>query len=605
MKSRLIRLAPLLAAAVMLLGVGPAAAATIWSPLTSGTSANINSVAAPSSSEVVFTTATTGSTTGAIYYLNSSGGFTAATVTPAPVHPLTSIAMSSDGKDGVAVGAEQIYISTDSGQVWTQATTPQEYETGSCGDGWTGGKTTLSDPLLSATFVPGSTAPYTVYLTGGQQDTESSVGDDIFKGTIPASGTPTFTEVNKDGTTAFAHPADTSDVYCLADDGFYTGTAMNDSVWTSATTGFFVTDGFGTVMETTDGLTDTANGTTVLGEAINGDNPDTIAVDSADTNEMWVAGGVGLGDGIDYSTNGGATFSVPPGYIGDNTMDDIANSGTTVVAVGQSGDIWTSGNGSDFVQQDAPSPLNATNWNSVAMVPGTNEAIVGGNGGALVVTTAANTVPDLTMPTGTISGPTALVAGTYGTYTIAATDNPGGSGVNPASYSWSADGQTATGVSAKFAFATAGTYTITCDFADLAGNKSSATYTVTVVKAATGPGTGTSTTPVGTSSASTTTGGATVGIYRKVKLGTGKGRYIPVNLKDKAKRKFIIQLLTKAKKPKRLSQLTVTLDGKATVHLSVPKNVKSGTYEIEVRIYKTGKHGKQTGKSIKQVFVLS
>ena len=74
------------------------------------------------------------------------------------------------------------------------------------------------------------------------------------------------------------------------------------------------------------------------------------------------------------------------------------------------------------------------------------------------------------------------------------------------------------------------------------------------------------------------------------------------------KRRFVIQLLTPPKRnttQRQLSSLTVSVTGKATVHLPVPKSAGSGTYEVEVRIYKPGRNGQQTGKSVKQVFILS
>src|SRR5947208_3399271 len=114
-------------------------------------------------------------------------------------------------------------------------------------------------------------------------------------------------------------------------------------------------------------------------------------------------------------------------------------------------------------------------------------AAVGGAGGALLVTSKANQIPDSTPPTGTITGPTKLNAGQFGGYSASATDNAGGSGIDPASFSWSIPGQAAqTGTHATFGFSNPGTYTVTVSFKDLAGNAGSASITIKVSSTSTG-----------------------------------------------------------------------------------------------------------------------
>lgn len=238
------------------------------------------------------------------------------------------------------------------------------------------------------------------------------------------------------------------------------------------------------------------------------------------------------------------------------------------------------------------------------MVNGTT-AYVGGEGGALLVSTTANQVPDTTPPTGVISGPAHLVTGQFGTYVVNAADNAGGSGVDASSFVWSTPGQPAQpGTTAHFAFGTAGTFTISVAFKDLAGNPGSATFSVTV------------TSPVivipppsGSRPVSTTTGGATITIFRHVTVKGRKGRFIPVVLKTTKPRKFVISLVTIAEKHKRsktLATLKVTIrSGKHTVHLNVPKSVKSGSYSLVVKIFATGRHSHRVGRSVKQVFVLT
>jgi hypothetical protein len=412
--------------------------------------------------------------------------------------------------------------------------------------------------------VPSST---TVYITGEDNDVLRSTD----------SG-HTFAEVNK------------SPSACKADS---TG-AFNDTAWISPSVGYLISNQFGYLYRTINGFGSASE----LGDGtINGyDETTKLAVDLGNASDLWVAAGGGLSEGISYSTNGGQSWT-GANYTGEsNILQDIANSGTTVVAVGQNGDIWTSPDGVNFYQQDAAAPDNTTNWDAVAVIPGTNTALVGGGNGALVITSTANQLPDKTPPTGTISGPKTLAPAQFGTYHINATDNPGGSGVNPASFVWSIPGQAnQTGAAATFAFASAGSYTVTVSFSDLAGNPATATITITVKASA----------PSGSGEHTTTTGGATVGVYAKVKVSGAKLRYIPVKLSAKKRRKFVITLLTNKKKhAKTLAKMSLTLQGKATVHLRIGKSVKSGTYVLEVRIYTTGKHAKETGKRIKQVFVL-
>jgi hypothetical protein len=562
MLARSIRLA-LLLSVLALVPAAAANAASIWTPLTSGTSAQITAIAAPSSGEVVYTTSD-----GTIYYLSGST-FTQASVTPAASLGLTAIAMSTNGADGVAVGqAGEIYYSTDAGQQWTAAVAPSESDTGSCGSGWTG-FTAISDNLNSARFVPSST---TVYITGDDNDVLRST-----------NGGKNFTEVNKSGSG------------CVADS---TG-AFNDTAWISPTVGLLISNQFGYLFRTINGF---SSATEVGGGSINGYNEVTkLAIDLGNASDLWVVAGGGLSEGANYSTNGGETWTgVNFESSQSNILLDIANSGTTVVAVGEDGDVWTSNDGVNFYY-DIPPAYPTTNWDAVAMVPGTNTAIIGGASGALAITGYANALPPATPPTGTISGPTTLAPGVPGTYTLHASDYSGGPGLDTSSYVWSLPGQAAQhGDTATFVSATPGTYTVTASFSDVVGNEGSASITVKV--AASGP--------TGSGQKKTTTGGGTVGIYKKVTVpkGSSKDRYIPIYLLDKTPRKFVITLLTaprKHKKQKTLATLTTTLKkGHKDVHLKLPNSVKSGSYELEVRLYTTGKHAKAVGKRIKQLFVL-
>ena len=84
-------------------------------------------------------------------------------------------------------------------------------------------------------------------------------------------------------------------------------------------------------------------------------------------------------------------------------------------------------------------------------------------------------------PTGTITGPDFAVAGEKATFTANVTDNPGGSGVDSSSFSWSRDFAGAgRGKSVTMTFPAPGTDTVSVSFSDLAGNRNSVSVTVPV-----------------------------------------------------------------------------------------------------------------------------
>jgi hypothetical protein len=440
---------------------------------------------------------------------------------------------------------------------------------GGCGGGWSD-PGALSDNLASVRFVPSIS---TVFVTGANNDVLKSTDDGVH-----------LTEVNK------------SPSGCIAD----SNSQFSDTAWLNATTGFMVSQYFGAFWRTTDGLGGGSGQTTKLATEPGGSyaQPLKLAVNANNPNDIWEAGGGGGAAGIEASTDGGATFAEPTySTPEENVLTDIANVGTTVVAVGQSGDIWTSPDGKSFYRQAADAPDSGANWNTVSMVPGTTDAFVAGDNGALVFTTQANKLPDKTSPTGHITGPAKLSPGQDGTYVVSASDNAGGTGIDAASFRWSIPGEPAqSGTTATFAFSKPGSYLVSVSFTDLAGNPATATVTVKVAAAA----------PSGSKLHNTTTGGATVGTYGKVKVSGSKSRYIPVRLSAKHKRRFVISLLTTSKKHRKtLARMTITLQGKATVHLRIGKGIRSGRYLLQVQIHTTGKHGKAIGKRVKQVFVLA
>jgi len=212
-----------------------------------------------------------------------------------------------------------------------------------------------------------------------------------------------------------------------------------------------------------------------------------------------------------------------------------------------------------------------------------------------VITTRATQVPDATPPTGTITGPRSLTVGQFGKYTVGASDNAGGSGIDPASFAWSATrvGCTQTGTTATFAFSTPGTHVVTASFKDIGGNASTATLTVNVAVPA----------PTGTSPTSQSTGGGTVTAFKRVTV-TGHGRFIPVKVASKPGRTFVLTLLTVKGHHHVVPAVKATLrkGGKKTVNIGLNSKVKTGKYLLVVRVFNLA--GKGTGRQITFAFVL-
>jgi photosystem II stability/assembly factor-like uncharacterized protein len=564
MRVRLTRL--LLLLGVMLVPAGGARAASIWTPLLSGTTQTISAIAIPKANEVVDVT-----TGGQIWYLNSGTTFVQASVTPSAPLGFSAVSMSPDGSHGVAVGkAGAIYVSDDSGHTWNKlAAQPLERTLACNSPGAT--LASLGDNLLSVHYADANT----VYITGDNNDVLKSTNAGA------AHASVTFAEVNK-----------TTAVSCVANPGG-SGQAFADTAWLDATHGYLLSNNFGAYFLTSDGF---ATATQVASMSVNGfQDTDKLAVDAADPTRAWAtSSGAKNGSYFQYTVDGGSHWSTPTYDTNQNAFMDIADSGTTVVAVGTGGDIYTSANGVNFYRQIAPA-YPSTDWDAVAFVPGTNTAFVGGAGGAMVVTTTANQLPDTTPPTGYITGPKSLAVGQFGGYVAHLADNPGGSGIDLTSVKWSVDSQTRSGLAVSFGFSTPGSHTIVLTFKDNAGNQSQATYTVNVTSA-----------PTTSSPVSSSTGGATIVIFKRVTIHAASSRYIPVTIKCKKPRRFVIQLVTVKKKHKTLASLSTTLNhGSRTVHLKIGKSVHSGTYELVVTVYTTGKHPHRTGHSVKQVFVLS
>jgi photosystem II stability/assembly factor-like uncharacterized protein len=558
MFARSVRVA-LALAALVLAPTTAAQAASLWTPVSTPTTHTISAIAYPSASEVVFVT-----TAGDVFHGAALGPYSASSVSPSNPSGFTDLAMSADGTKGVAVGPSGlIYRSTDGGATWSQVTGTMEY-TGSTCPGAPNPVTlgALTDDLYSVQFADGST----VYVTGKNHD--------VLKST---NGGASFSEVNRQ--------ADGSCRITVNDD-------LTDTAWIDANHGFFISRYFGDYFATIDGLTTPI--ASRRGEAVNAfTGAVEVAINPSDSTHAWAvtSGGVG-GLSFQATTDGGTTWADPTYDGHNNALNDISFGGGTVITVGNGGDIYTSPDGKNFTRQVADPPNNTNDWHADAVLDASHAVVAGANG-VLLFTSRANQLPDTTPPTGTISGPTSLAVGQFGTYVAHVSDNPGGSGIDTSSLVWSTSGQAnQTGGTASFAFSTAGAHSITLTFRDLAGNSGNATITVHVSTPA----------PSGSNPTTRSTGGGIVTIFQRVTITGRKGRFIPVGISCKHARKFVITVLTIKGHHHRAVAYATCKKGHKTVKVFLAKSVKTGTYLLVVRVFTIGGHG--LGVKITVAFIL-
>ena len=211
-----------------------------------------------------------------------------------------------------------------------------------------------------------------------------------------------------------------------------------------------------------------------------------IAGDPANPNRQWGITVAAGGNGSYFSRTTDGWTSNDRGWETGNadlrfrdSAYDIAYAGGTVLMAGATGQIMNSIDGRTFFYVDAGGPLATQEWRAVALASAT-KAAVGGTNGKLVVSQDAATIPDVIAPTGTITGPTSGQTGQPLTFAAQVAD-AGGSGIDPAAFSWTATGLPAQGgQSVTYTFSDRGTYTVQLAFRDRAGNAATARRTVSI-----------------------------------------------------------------------------------------------------------------------------
>lgn len=427
---------------------GSARAASIWTPLASGTTEDITAVDYQSDASFFFATSN-----GKIFQ-KTGPTFTQRSSTLGVV--FNDIAMR--GANGLAVGNNgKVLRTTNSGVTWTDVSA---------------GLPTLGSDC--ATALPGANLQSVRWAS----DTTAWIFGD--GRTIDTYTVPAGTYAAKNGGTP-----------CKVPD------TITDAFFVDPMNVYFISESFGGIYFTSEGLA-TSPAAFKGRQGPNGFGAvDRLAGDPANPNRQWAVNDYPSATGVSFlsrTENGwanGDTWSraLNFGAGQDYTRPlDVAYNGGTVLEAGDAGQIVSSVDGASFFNQPADGALATKSWRTVSLADASHAA-VGGVGGALVVTDRASTIPDIVPPTGTISGPAAVVAGKPATFTAAVADNAGGTGIDPNGFAWTTPGQTdRTGASTTFTFADPGpggtSQTITLGFKDVAGNTGTATKTVSILRPA-------------------------------------------------------------------------------------------------------------------------
>jgi hypothetical protein len=577
-----VRRLSLVLALVALLVPAAAHAASIWTPINSGTTDTISSIVYQSPTRFWYAT-----TNGKIEYFNGSSFVAGAGITPGEnftdlAFQPTSVAggPGTSGLYGYAVASNgHVWQTSNGGTSWTPVPPPQT--PADCSNPATAAENELNAVVWSSSS--------TVYLLGNNSTLEKS--------TNANTPTPAFAEINKVGTGTCAAQSDTS-AQNLTDATFLATNPLG---------GFMISQSFGALYATSNGF---ASGIKKSEMVNNFQGNPRLAQDPGNPNRVWAvdhaSGGGGCGElCLQFSTDGGVTdthATFPNDSSPSVGLYDISSQGGTEVAAGSGGEIFNSIDGSNFYLQPADGALATENWRAEDAYDAAHAA-AGGVGGALVVSAAANTIPDIIAPTGSISGPATVSSGTATTYTARVADNAGGSGIKPGGFTWSVSGFPAQhGATATYTFPRGtGATTITLTFTDNAGNHGTATLNVTVNDAPPPP----RRPPAGLNPTTTSTGGATITIYKVVIVSGRTPRYVPVKLSASHPRRIVVTILTvKGKHRVASAHLTLRRHGRRTIHVGLNGRVKPGRYFVVVRVFTPKGHrhlGRRVSVKIKLV----
>jgi methionine-rich copper-binding protein CopC len=356
----------------LLLPVGAAQAATIWTPVSSGTTDTISSIVYQSPTRFWYAT-----TNGKIEYFNGSSFVAGAGISPGEnftdlAFQPTSVAggPGTSGLYGYAVASSgDVWQTSNGGVSWTPVPPPQT--PADC----LVGSTVSAETELNAVVWSSSS---TVYLLGNNST--------LAKSTAGNSPTPAFAEINKNGSGTCAAQNET------------TATNLTDATFLPANPldGFIVSQDFGVLYSTSNAFTSGTKESDTVNDFTG--NP-RIAQDAANPNRLWIVdhepGGAGCGSlCLELTTDGGVTHAAatfPNDTDPQVGLYDVSSHGATEVAAGSGGEIFNSVDGSKFYLQRADGALATENWRAEDAYDA-QHAAVGGEGGALVVTAEASAI---------------------------------------------------------------------------------------------------------------------------------------------------------------------------------------------------------------------
>jgi photosystem II stability/assembly factor-like uncharacterized protein len=460
-----VRRSIVLALAVVAAALGsPAAAdASIWTPITSGTSSDITAVEYQSDTRFWYATRN-----GEIFTRNGDGTFS---LRFGPTFKaFNDIEFKPGSTLGFAVGDNgEVVRSTDGGQTWTDVN-PSGTPIPVSAPDTTFPTCDNTYPLgnVNAVRFAGANRVY-IFAQGAQMARSENAGD------LGAVGT--WQDANR-----------TASNTCKMDTGYAAGIDDGFFVPANPDVGWICTGYFGRVFFT---ASDMGSVTTKGDTCGNGSRTDRVlAGDPNNPNRQWALspGGADLSYTA-YTEDGWATYNKfgigNPDKRAIAESHDLAYNGGTVLGVGDTGMVLTSVDGKTFYFNDDDGPDAGTPWYAAALASASSGAI-GGKGGRLSVTTQANVTPDKVNPVVTsLTGPATAAVGQSVSFTATAIDS-GGSGVDPNGFQWSATGLTpTTAASATYTFPDVGTYGVTVRAKDKAGNLSEpVTKTITVGKPA-------------------------------------------------------------------------------------------------------------------------
>ena len=359
----------LLAAALACGALAAPASAGIWTPLASGTSEDITAIDYQGGDRLWIATA------GGSLLFREGGVLKPAAGAGLPTSIIfNDVAFQPGTNVGLAVGnGDNVWRSVDGGRNWAKLD-PKTITNNNC-------VAVPDTPVDVGDMHAIAWGPNNVVYLGG-------AGKTVLRS---ANAGATFTEVNKS-------PAGCRMNVSVSDMFFFpaAGSRADEKLY------FQARQAFGKMHFTADGLQSTA---APRDESINGTETNTnLAVDPTNTNRLWATNQCGftcLGASVDGAASFDSIATIRnEGSENQVAWHDVEYAGGTVIAAGRAGQIVNSIDGIDFFYNKADGALATKDWAAVGLA-GASEAAVGGQGGALVLTTAANTVPDIAKPTGT------------------------------------------------------------------------------------------------------------------------------------------------------------------------------------------------------------